>query len=133
MFACLFIPDFAAQAIIRSEPGLGARPVVVLAGRPPLEKVVSMNDEARDTGVDIGATRAQLEAWQDLVLRPKSESEEASAHTALLGCAQSFSPEIEDAALDTVLLNLSGLEPLLGPAQKIASDLCTRVAHAGLQ
>ncbi|HMB83865.1 MAG TPA: hypothetical protein VKI40_07440, partial [Terriglobales bacterium] len=112
MFACIFIPDFSVQAIIRFEPELRARSVAVLTGRPPLEKVVALNERARQTGVEVGATKSQLEAWEKLVLRARSESQEMSAHAALLDCAQSFSPEVEDAAPGTVLLNLAGLEPL---------------------
>jgi protein ImuB len=133
MFACIFIPDYSAQAILRLEPELRARPVVVLAGRPPLEKVVAFNERARQTGVEIGASKAQLEAWENLVLRARSESQEISAHAALLDCAQSFSPEVEDTSPGTVLLNLAGLEPLLGPLPKIAHDLVQRVSQMGLE
>jgi len=35
MFACIFIPDFSVQAIIRFEPELRARPVAVLTGPYP--------------------------------------------------------------------------------------------------
>ncbi len=132
MFACIFIPDFSVQALIRFEPDVRARPIVVLTGRPPLEKVVALNERARQEGVEIGATRSQLEAWENLVLRARSEVQENSAHAALLDCAQSFSPEVEDASPGTVLLNLAGLEPLLGPLPKIAHDLQRRVAQAGL-
>jgi len=133
MFACIFIPDFPVQAIIRFEPELRARPVAVLTGRPPLEKVVALNERARQSGVDIGATKSQLEAWENLVLRARSESQETSAHAALLDCAQSFSPEVEDTAPGIVLLNLAGLEPLLGPLPKIARDLARRVSQMGLE
>src|SRR5216684_6055153 len=133
MFACLFIPDFPVEAIIRFEPELRGRPVAVLAGRPPLEKVVALNEKARQMGVETGATKSQLEAWEDLVLRVRSELQEASAHAALLDCAQSFSPEIEDTAPGTVLLNLFGLEPLFGPLPKIARDLAQRVSQMGLE
>src|SRR5258706_16262558 len=68
-----------------------------------------------------------------MVLRSRSESQETSAHAALLDCAQSFSPEIEDASPGTVLLNLAGLEPLLGPLPKIACDLARRVSQMGLK
>src|SRR6266851_5167104 len=98
MFACIFIPDFSVQAITRLEPELRARAVAVLTGRPPLEKVVALNERARQTGVELGATKSQLEAWENLVLRARSESQETSAHAALLDCAQSFSPEVEDAS-----------------------------------
>jgi len=133
MFACIFIPDFSVQAIIRFEPELRASSVAVLTGRPPLEKVVALNERARQTGVEIGATNPQLEAWENLVLRTRSESQEMSAHAALLDCAQSFSPEVEDTSLGIVLLNLAGLEPLLGPLPKIARDLAQRVSQMGLE
>jgi len=133
MFACIFIPDFSVQAIIRFEPELRARPVAVLTGRSPLEKVVALNERARQSGVEAGATKSQLEAWETLVLRARSESQETSAHAALLDCAQSFSPEVEDTAPGTVLLNLAGLEPLFGPLSKIARDLARRVSQMGLE
>lgn len=133
MFACLFIPDFPAEAIIRFDPELRGRAVAVLAGRPPLEKVVALNEKARQMGVELGATKAQLEVWEDLVLRPRSELQEISAHAALLDCAQSFSPEVEDTASGTVLLNLAGLEPLFGPLSKIACELRQRASRMDLE
>ncbi len=133
MFACLFIPDFPVEAIIRFEPELRGRPVVVLTGRSPLEKVVALNEKARQLGVEMGATKSQLEAWGDLALRARSDLQEASAHAALLDCAQSFSPEIEDTAPDTVLLNLAGLEPLFGPPLKIARELARRASRMELE
>ena len=133
MFACIFIPDFSAEAILRFEPELRQRALVVLAGRPPLERVVGMNENARQLGVEIGALKAQLEAWEDLVLRSRSESLENSAHAALLDCAQSFSPELEDTACDAVLLNLAGLEPLFGPPSQIIHRLADRAWQLGLK
>jgi len=133
MFACIFIPDFSVQAIIRFEPALRVRPVAVLSGRPPLEKVVALNEKARQSGIEIGMTKSQLEAWENLTLRTRSESQESSAHTALLDCAQSFSPEVEDTSPGIVLLNLAGLDLLLGPLLEIASNLSQRVSQLGLE
>ena len=76
MFACLFIPDFPVEAIIRLEPELRRRPIAVLAGRSPLEKVVALNEKARQIGVEVGATKSQLEAWGNLGLRARSELQE---------------------------------------------------------
>src|SRR5664279_3945371 len=132
MFACIFIPDFSAQALIRFEPELRFRPMVVLAGRSLLEKVMGLNEPARLAGIEIGSTKSQLEAWDNLQLRSRSESQEVSAHAALLDCAQSFSPEIEDTSPGLVLLNLAGLEPLLGPPAKIAHALAQRTLQMGL-
>jgi protein ImuB len=133
MFTCIFIPDFSVQAILRFEPKLRSCPVAVLTGRPPLEKVMALNERARQTGIEPGATRSQLDAWENLVLRVRSQSQETSAHAALLDCAQSFSPEVEDTSPGAVLLNLAGLEPLLGPLPKIARDLAWRVSQMGLE
>jgi len=133
MFACLYIPDFPAEAIIRFEPELRGQPVVVLAGRAPLERVIALNEKARQAGVETGATRAQLEAWDSLALRARSELQETSAHAALLDCAQSFSPEIEDTAPGTVLLNLAGLEPLFGPAPRLAREMARRASRMELE
>jgi protein ImuB len=133
MFACIFIPDFPVEAVIRFEPELRSRAVAVLAGRPPLERVVALNEKARHMGGEAGATKAQLEAWEGLVLRVRSEAQEMSAHAALLDCAQSFSPEVEDTAPGTVLLNLAGLEPLFGSLQKIARELLRRTSGMGLE
>src|SRR3974390_3504003 len=133
MFACIFISDFPVEAILRSEPELRARAVAVLAGRAPLEKVVALNEKARQAGVDPGAARAQLETWEALVLRSRSEAQEFSAHAALLDCAQSFSPEVEGTAPDRVLLNLAGLEPMFGALPKIACDLARRASQLGLE
>jgi protein ImuB len=133
MFGCIYIPDFPVQALLRFEPALHARPIAVLTGPPPLEKVVALNERARQVGVEIGTTRSQLEAWENLVLRARSESQEASAHAALLDCGQSFSPEVEDTSPGTALVNLAGLEPLLGPLLKIAHDLARRVSQLGLE
>src|SRR4051812_46092561 len=133
MFACLFITDFHAAAIIRLEPELRGQAVVVLSGRPPLEKVVALNERARQLEVDVGVTRPQLEAWENLVLRSRSELQETSAHAALLDCAQSFSPEVEETKPDTVLLNLMGLEPLFGPLPKVARELAEQASRMGLE
>src|ERR1700722_9088856 len=133
MFACIFIPDFPVQALIRIEPALRDRAVAVLAGRPPLEKVMALNERARQAGVETGATKSQLEAWENLVLRSRSQPLESAAHGALLNCAQSFSPEIEDTAPGTVLLNLAGLQPLLGSLPKITQNLARSLSHIGLE
>ena len=126
MYACIFIPDFSVQAIIRLEPELRARSVAVLTGRPPLEKVVALNESARQSGVEIGATKSQLEPWENLVLRARSESQETSAHAALLDCAQSFSPEVEDTSSGAVLLNLAGLEPLRSEERRVGKECRSR-------
>jgi protein ImuB len=132
-FACIFVPDFPVEALLRAEPELRSRFVAALEGKAPLQKIFAVNEKTRRAGVSPGMTKLQVEACPDLVLRPRSPVQEAAAHAALLDCAQSFSPRVEDAACDTILLDLAGLEPLLGPLPKIARDLARRASDLGLE
>src|SRR4051812_2163577 len=133
MFAAIFIPDFPLEAIVRAEPLLGERAVAVLEGAPPLERVIIANANAQVAGVVNGLTKAQAEQSPKVVLRARSGEQEAAAHAALLDCAHSFSPRVEDAAPDTVLLDIAGLERLFGTPQKIARDLGGQISQIGLE
>jgi nucleotidyltransferase/DNA polymerase involved in DNA repair len=132
-FACIFVPDFPAEAILRAEPELRSQAMAVLEGNPPLQKIFAVNEKARRAGIELGMTKIQAEPWNDLALRPRSPLQETAAHAALLDCAQSFSPRIEDTAPDTVILDLSGLESLFGALPKIARDLARRTSDLGLE
>ena len=131
-FACIFVPDFPAQAIVRTEPGLCSRAVAVLEGKPPLETILAANEETRRAGILPGMTKLQAELCDQVALRDRSELQESVAHGALLDCAQSFSPRVEDAAADTLFLDLSGLEKLFGPLPRIAREISRRAAEMGL-
>jgi protein ImuB len=133
-FACIFVPDFPVEALLRAEPELRSQAVAVLEGKPPLQKVFAVNEKGRRLGIDPGmAKKNRVEPCTELVLRPRSPLQEAAAHAALLDCAQSFSPRVEDTAPDTVLLDLSGLESLFGSLPKIARDIARRTSDLGLE
>jgi protein ImuB len=132
MFACIFVPNFPVAAVFRAEPELRARAVAIFEGKPPLEKVFAVNESAGRAGIAPGMTKAQAELCSDVTLRPRSLLQESVAHAALLDCAQSFSPRVEDAAVDTVLVDLEGMESLFGSLPKIAHNLFRRAADLGL-
>jgi protein ImuB len=132
-FACIYVPDFPVEALLRAEPELRSQPLAVLEGKAPLQKVFAVNENARRAGVDLGMTKLQIEACTGLVLRARSLPQEAAAHAALLDCAQSFSPRVEAAGCDTIVLDLTGLEPLFGPLPKIARSLARRASNLGLE
>ncbi len=132
-FACIYVPDFPVEALLRAEPTLRSQALAVLEGKAPLQTVFALNEKARHAGVSAGMTKIQVEACPDLVLRPRSLLQEEAAHAALLDCAQSFSPRVQDAGRDTVLLDLAGLEPLFGPLPKIARDVARRASDLGLE
>lgn len=138
-FACLFVPDFAVQAVVRMEPDLREKAVVVLEGAPPLTRVLAANREARAVGVETGMTKVQAEAFSNVARRWRSRAQEATAHTALLDCAWTISPRVED-KLDwgseqlpgAVVLDIAGCEKLFGSQEKIAGDLKRAAASVGL-
>src|ERR1700685_4620083 len=135
MFACIYVPDFPVEAIVRAEPLLRERAVAVLDGKPPLVRVVALNQKARWTAREEGMTKLQPEAFVEAgcpansppadheqyaaVLRQRSPAQENSSHCALLDVAHAFTPRVEDAAADTLLLDLSWMERLYGSASKM--------------
>src|SRR5271165_3484874 len=139
MFACIHIPDFPVEAIVRAEPLLRERAVAVLEGKPPQSRVVAVNERARLLGMEAGMTKlqaAQLNLPQsgttNGVLRQRSPDQESAAHAALLDVAHAFSPRVEDTAPDTLLLDLAGLERLYGAPAAMGSNLKSRVTAVGL-
>src|SRR5208337_4571871 len=145
MFACIYVPDFPVEAIVRAEPLLREQAVAVLEGKPPLVRVIALNEKARLLGMEVGMTKLQAAVFAvpdeksapnivkpkgksgTVVLRQRSPEQENSAHSALLDVAHAFTPRVEDAAVDTLLLDLAGLERLYGataiPAGKEAQRL----------
>jgi protein ImuB len=132
MFTCIFVPNFPVAAVFRAEPELRAQAVAIFDGKPPLEKIFAVNESAGRMGITPGMTKSQAELCTELTLRPRSPLQESAAHAALLDCAQSFSPCVEDAAADTAILDLAGMESLFGALPEIARNLFRRAADLGL-
>ena len=134
MFACLFIPDFPVEALVCLEPELRTRPVAVLECKPPLSRIIAMNNHACDATLEFGMTRmqAQLRA-PEAVLRMRSPEQEATAHASLLDCGHAFSPRVEDTALDHIVMDVSGLDRLLGNLLQVAEQITQRIDKLGLQ
>jgi len=132
-FACIYVPNFSVAAILRAEPELKTSAVAVIEGKPPLERIIAVNERARRLGIAPGMTKAQAELCEGLTLRLRSPLQESSAHAALLDCAQSFSPRAEDAARDTALLDLAGMESLFGSLPEISRAIHNRAAALGLE
>ncbi len=132
MFACIFVPNFPVAAVFRAQPELRAQAVAIFAGKPPLEKIFAVNESSARMGIAPGMTKAQAELCSGLTLHPRSPLQESMAHAALLDCAQSFSPCMEDAAADTAILDLAGMESLFGTLPQIAGDISRRAAGLGL-
>src|SRR5579872_5144281 len=131
-FACIYVPNFSVAAALRAEPELKSYAVAILEGKPPLEKIIAVNEQAAQLGIAPSITKAQAELCSGLALRTRSSLQESAAHAALLDCAQSFSPCVEDTACDTALLDLAGMESLLGSLPEISRAISNRAAALGL-
>ena len=138
MFACIYVPDFPMQAIVRTEPLLRDRAVAVLDGRPPLVHVIALNEKARRLGMETGMTKIQAGVFTTLeeknlaALRQRSPAQENSAHSALLELAHASTPRVEDTAADTLLLDLSGMKRLYGAPVRVTCELVRRANGVGL-
>src|SRR5580704_5889692 len=138
-FACIHIPDFMLQSLVRSEsasrgsalasPGSA---LALLSGKPPLWSVVAANRAALQAGVQLGMTESQAAEFCNVEIRHRSEAQERAAHAALLDVAWSVSPRVEDTAADTIVLDLEGLASLFGADENIARELAQRAFRIGV-
>ncbi len=131
-FACLHIPDFLVQAVVRSEPALRGRALALVEGTPPLCRVVAASTAAMAAGIELGMAKAQAEQFRGVEIRRRSPEQEKNAHAALLDLGGSFSPHVEDTAPEAILLDLAGLETLFGGAETVARQLAQGALALGL-
>ena len=71
------------EAILRAEPELRSQDVAVLEGKPPLQKIIAVNEAARKAGIIPGMTKLQIEGCGGIARRDRSELQESAAHQAL--------------------------------------------------
>ena len=132
VFASIHIPDFWVQAVARCEPALRGRSVALLDGIPSQSKIVAANPPALQGGIQLGMAKALAVKFEGVEIRHRAPGKEASSHAALLDLGWSFSPRVEDAAPDTILLDLAGLASLFGSEENIARQLTGGASHLGL-
>lgn len=141
-YACLLVKEFPAQAILRLHPELREKPCAILTGKmegeSPSDHVYSLNRKAHALGIRHGMTRAEAGMIPTVVLLPRSREEESHAKAALLQCAESFSPRIEDLSGDRsgngdfpLAIDISGTEKLFGPSQRLGKLLLDRTQKLG--
>src|ERR1700680_1977212 len=131
-FACVYIPDFLVQAVVRGQRALGDGALALLSGAPPLWSVVAASPAAFEAGIQLGMTKAQVAQFGNVQICMRSEAQEKAAHAALLDATWSVSSRVEETAPDTIVLDLEGLASLFGSDENIARELAQRVAAIGL-
>jgi protein ImuB len=136
LFAAVYAAEFPAQAILRLRPDLNAKPVVILDGAPPQERVCSLNLHARKRGIVPGMTRLEVEELGGIHILSRSPQTESAARTVLLECVSQFSPRIEETLADHTcgfVLDITGTERLFGPPEKLAHSLRESINAAGFR
>ena len=131
-FASIFVPNFWLQAVVRAEPALRERGLVLIDGNPPLSKVVAIDEAAAQMGIEIGMTKTDVEQFAGAKILPRFPAQEKIAHAALLDVGWSISPRMEDIAQGTIVLDLSGLTSLFGAEKDIGAHLIQRLKACGL-
>lgn len=134
LYACIYIAEFPAQALLRLRPDLLHEPVAVIDGRRPQEFVCATNRKARDKGVIAGMTRLDVEGIGGIRLLGRSPETEAAACSIALECASRFSPRIDREnrdAFGTFVLDIAGTERLFGPPAQLAERLRAALGACG--
>ncbi len=135
MYACLHAKELPAQALLRLRPELRNQPCAVIAGEPPLQRVCSINAKAYAAGVAHGMTRVEIDTFPSIVVLSRSLAEESAAKSALLECAGTISPRVEDQSNDNAFLcviDIAGTEKLFGPPRELARTFLQRIQALGI-
>lgn len=135
LYACLYVRELPAQALLRLRPELRDKPCVVMEGEPPLQSVCSLNTKARLLGLRHGMTRVEVDTFPTAMMLSRSHKAETAVRAILLECAGAFSPRVEERSEDSAFLcgiDIAGTESLFGPPETLSQSLLRRVRAVGI-
>ena len=111
VFAVIHIPDFSLQSLLRADPQLHTRAVVVLDDSGTKGRISQMTPTARAAGVTEGMSPTQAMARSaGLVVKARSLILEKTAGEIMLQCAYAVSPSIEATAPGVCTLDLERIK-----------------------
>lgn len=135
LYACLYVKEFPAQALLRLRSELHEKPCVVMEGEPPFEVVCSLNTKARLLGLRHGMTHVEVDTFVGPVVFTRSLQTEKATKAVLLECTGAFSPRIEEhseAITFLCVLDIVGTQGLFGPPDSLAKNLRQRIRSLGI-
>jgi protein ImuB len=135
LYACVYAKEFPAQALLRLRVELRDKPCVVMEGEPPLQFVCSCNAKARNLGAAHGMTPVEIDTLPSVAVLARTRAEEQTAKAALLECAGTFSPRVEDCSNDhafVCVVDIAGTETLFGSPATLARRLLGRIKALGV-
>lgn len=135
LYACVYVREFPAQALLRLRPELKKHACVVMAGEAPFEEVCSINTKGRLLGIQRGMGRVDVDGFPQAKVFSRSLKTESTAKQMLLECAGTYSPRIEDCSDDTYSLcaiDIAGTESLFGSPEALTPRLLRHIRSLGL-
>lgn len=90
LYACIYVRELPAQALLRLRADIHDKPCVVLEGDSPAETVCSLNTRARLLGLRRGMTKVEVDTFQNMTVLQRSLRAEHDVCTILLECAGAF-------------------------------------------
>jgi protein ImuB len=135
LYACIYVRELPAQALLRLRPELHDKPCVVLEGEVPAQVVCALNTRARLLGLRRGMTKVEVETFESVMILQRSLKTEAAACAVLLECAGGFSPRIEDRSVSGIfvcVVDVAGTEGLFGPPLMLAKQIRQRIRSVGI-
>jgi len=136
LYAAIHAAEFPAQAILRLRSDLQAKPVAVLDGVAPQERVCSLNLQARKRGITLGMSRLEVEELSDVCVLSRLIETESASRAVLLECVSHYSPRIEETFAENscgFVLDITGTERLFGPPATLAQRLRAAIVSAGFR
>ncbi len=136
LYAAIHAAEFPAQAILRLRPDLSTKPVAILEGIAPQERVCSFNHQARRRGIVPGMSRLEVKELSDVCVLSRAIETECAAKAVLLECVSHFSPRIEETFAENscgFVLDITGTERLFGPPTTLAQRLREAIISAGFR
>jgi protein ImuB len=135
LYACVYVQEFPAQALLRLRPELKEHACVVMEGEPPFEQACSLNTKARLHGIQRRMSRTDVDGFPQAKVLSRSLRTETTVKEMLLECAGTYSPRIEDCSGENYFLcaiDIAGTESLFGPPEVLARRLLQHVHSLGL-
>lgn len=133
LYACIHIPNFLVQAVVRSRSDIVYEqdPLAILDGAESVQRVVALNMQARHAGVENGMTKLRAEALPKVKLLKRIIQQEEAGHSALMDCGYSASPFVESTCPGTIIIDVTGTQRLLGSGKEIGQKLAVRARECG--
>src|ERR1700761_7243564 len=135
LYACVYVREFPAQALLRLKPDLKECACVVMEGEPPFEEVCSLNTKARLLGIQRRMSRTDVDGFPQAKVLSRSLKTESTVKEMLLECAGTYSPRIADNSGETYFLcaiDITGTENLFGTPEVLVRKLLEHMHSLGL-